>query len=204
MGYTFRDIDKALMAYIEEQNFTVLQDNTEVRVRTFISSPDEMIAQKRFPAISVEPGWVIDVDPDWYKRDRFEDTVVDNYVSTKRITLVDLFYHYKIGFYVNFRGHCKYLEGEFLFTFPRKFTIDVTDTEGNIWTVPFMSDSMINMDEVDGDLRLYRRDLIVKAHLAIEKDTLTTELRAYAGIQLNTTRSPSDSTIINSTLSLGE
>lgn len=188
MGYTFRDIDKALMAYIEGQNFTVLQDNTEVRVRTFVSSPDEMIAQKRFPAISVEPGWIIDVDPDWQKNDSEESVIDGNNVIITRTALIDLFYHYKIGFYVNYRGHCKYLEGAFLFTFPRKFTIDVTDTEGNIWTVPFMSDSMINMDEVDGDLRLYRRDLVVKAHLAIEKDTLTEAIRPFAGMRLDLTR----------------
>lgn len=201
MGYTIRDVDKALKDIIDSRNLTVVMEGKEVRVRSNFSSPDEMIAKFRLPMICIESGYMIRTPENWQPdlSRGFENN--GNYVGVTTCRLIDIFYSYKVGFYVSLKPHCTLLEIEFLKMFPNKFYADVVDYSGNEYTVSFVSnEALVNIDEVkstynkdrplneaqiDSDTRIYRRDKIVTAQLTMEESSVESLLRPYAGIQFN-------------------
>lgn len=201
MSYTIRDIDKALVAKIEAKNFTVFTEGKNIRVKTLMGTPDELIAQKHYPCVLIESGYMIRTPESWQKLDTVEYAAAGSYVSQYVCSFRDVFYTYKVGFYVNYKPHCTYLEAEFLKLFPNKFYCAITDSSGYGYTVPFVTEgALVNLDESkglarldralrptekDSDVRLFRRDIIMTTQLMLEDSRVEELLRPWAGMQFN-------------------
>jgi hypothetical protein len=199
MSYTIRDVDSAVLARVKDRNITVRAEDQDIRVRVYVGSPDELIAQKRLPFIGIESGWMIRTPVNWQPDVMTEMVVSGNSVDVYTCRMIDVFFTYKIGFYVSYQPHCSELEMEFLKMFPRMFLANVVDVSGVEYSIPFVSDEgMINMDEatnafkrdqttsrsgLDGDLRIYRRDKLVTAQLTIEESSVETLLRPFGGMR---------------------
>ena len=196
--YLIRDVDKALKNRIDTRGLTVFAEGKESRIRTVFSSPDELIANFRLPLICIESGYMLRTPEEWQPDSLISYTVDGTSAIKSSCQLIDLFYTYKIGFYVTHKPHCTYLESEFMKLFPNEFYADVVDYSGNEYTVPFRSNpNLINLDEskgtykvdadsqLDSDSRIYRRDKIVTAQLLLEESTVESLLRPFAGIQIN-------------------
>lgn len=198
MSYSIRDVDSALMNIIKARNITVDLEGKDVRVRVYVGSPDELIAQRRLPFIGIESGWMIRTPEIWQPSPGGEVEVVGNSVDVYSCRTMDVFYTYKVGFYVTYQPHCAQLELDFIRMFPNKFLADVIDASGIEYKIPFVCDpAMINMDEatsafkkttpvsdgnLDSDLRIYRRDKLMTAQLMIEERSVETLLRPWNGM----------------------
>jgi hypothetical protein len=196
--YTIRDIDKALLDKIKAKDFSLILEGKDIRVRAEYGTPDEMISMRRFPGICIESGYQIRTPESWQPDVMVGASIAGISVDMASCRLIDIFYTYKIGFYVTFRPHCTYMEQEFLKLFPNKFWCDVVDYSGNNYKIPFVQDSgLINLDvskgvakmerplqegELESDLRLYRRDILLTSQIVLEERTVESLLRPYTGI----------------------
>ena len=201
MSYSIRDVDSAVMNIVKAKNITVSMEGKDVRVRVYVGSPDELIAQRRLPFIGIESGWMIRTPEIWQSSPLNEAVVSGNSVDVYSCKPITVFYTYKIGFYVTYQPHCAQLEVDFMRLFPNKFLATVVDSSGTEYSIAFDSDpSMINMDEatnafkkstpigdqnLDSDVRIYRRDKLVTAQLMIEDSSVETFLRPFNGLQFN-------------------
>lgn len=182
MSYTIKQVDQAMKDRILAAGLSVEQDGKTLVVPVRFSYPDQIIAVRDFPAINIESGFASDVSPAWQ---RYSDTTyVDGVVDPQKVDVttkdfVDLFWRYKIGYYVHYSVQAVAMEEAFLFLFPHHFFLPV-----NGENVDCAVESSIDMDETDGDYRIHRRDFIVSAHLWFEKSTLTSVLRPFNGIGL--------------------
>jgi hypothetical protein len=202
MSYEIRDVDKALKKMLVDRNFNLVMEGKDVRVRVLFGSPDEIYAKFRLPCICIESGYLITVPEKWQPDEvkSIDINATDSkYVDKTTCRLIDIFYSYKIGFYVTKKPHCTYMEMEFLKMFPNYFNINVINSDGDVESVYFIADqALVNLDqqksivtrdrsmldtEMDSDTRIYRRDKMVTAQLLIEESSVETLLRPYGGIE---------------------
>ena len=218
MSYTIRDIDAALYAKIDAENFTLFSEGKNVRVRTAFGTPDEMIAQKRVPGILIESGYMVRTPEIWQPIRTVSYAANGSYVSESVCQLRDIFYTYKVGFYVGYKPHCTYLEWEFMRLFPNKFFCTITDSSGYGYRVPFVTEGeLVNLDETknlekldrglrptekDSDSRLYRRDIVMTAQLTMVDEQVAALFRPWNGLQFEVEMAYS-STATTATVSLG-
>lgn len=185
--YTIRDVDKLLLTFIKSQNYSVRIGGIDIRFRHSLSTPDELISRRRFPAINIESGVTITTPEFWQKESRsYAVNQTDNtLVDVKLYKLIDVKYTYKVGFYVNYKSHSVYMEQQFLKLFSNFFTLTGTDNAGKRFAVEFMKDGgLLNLDEFEGDLKLYRRDQVLVANILMTNVNIESLLRPHKGIQI--------------------
>jgi len=190
MALEIRDVDAALKNIVDSKNFTVHQENMEIRLRTIFSTPDEVLAKKLYPIIGIESGFIIDTPLEW-QAESVEYTINGtDYQKADAIidTVSDLFYDYKVAFYVGYKSHCVYLEREFLKLFPVNFVVFVTVGTA-VYSVPFERKGIVNMDGFDEDRRFYRRDALLTAQIQMEDVTVETDYRPYTSVTVEVSTS---------------
>lgn len=189
MGYSIRDVDKLLLLHIKAQDYSVRISGMDTRFRLMLSTPDEMIARRRFPAINIESGFTISTPEFWQKEiKRYKVNQLDNtLVDVEKSRLIDIKYTYKVGFYVNYKSHCVYMEEQFLRLWANFFTLASTYMEGTERTFSVLfakSGDMTNLDEQVGDMKLYRRDQVLVAHILMTQRTVESLIRPWKGTQI--------------------
>lgn len=205
VAYTIRDVDNTINTYITRKKFTLPQDGKKVPVPIFMGTPDEFIAKKTYPCIFIEPGYDTFVDPAWQDDDSLVElsahpTDKDKAVrKSSRVT--DLFYSLKISVYTTFSDHRAFVEMWLATLFPLDSCVDgVTELTKEEFCFPLTWDGQIlNMDDQNSlvkmamglsasqlasDTRIYRRDMVVTAHLQTEDITVDTPQIVFTGLRL--------------------
>lgn len=205
VAYTIRDVDKALATYITKKKFTLPQDGKKVPVPLIFGTPDDFIAQRTYPCIFVEPGFDVYVDPQWQEG---EDTVILNAHPTDPTSAVlskthttDILYSLKISVYTTFSDHRAFVEMWLAKLFPLDSCVEgVTETTKEEFCFPLQWDGhILNMDDqnslvkmalglsanqLGSDTRIYRRDIVVTAHLQTDDTTVDTTQIVFTGLRL--------------------
>jgi hypothetical protein len=81
MGYSTRDVTKAIFDRIRVRNLSVVQDGKNIRVRVLVGTPDEAIAKKRYPSINISPGFYNHSRKDWQSLNKVGE-VDGNFIRT--------------------------------------------------------------------------------------------------------------------------
>lgn len=181
-----RNVDAGLKALIDNKNYTLHQEGMEARVLTRFSTPDDILAKKQYPMINIESGFTLETPIEW-QADVVDYTINgdDSQKADKTATTIsDLLYGYKVGFYVQYKAQCTYLEREFLRLFPMFFGVPVT-IGTTVYSIPFERKGIVNMDGFDEDHRLYRRDFLLMAQIAMEDVVVETDYRPYTSVTVD-------------------
>jgi len=182
MSYIIADIDAAMKEYIESFQLTVNQDNQDIVLPVQFSYPDRLEINQRFPLINIESGFSMKRDTRFTKEDRLSYADNLNNVDITTTKLIDVFWRYRIGYYVYYKRHQAEIELAMLQMFPPKFLLPI---KGNTEKVDCSSISPLNLDERMEDYMVYRSDYQVTAHLCFENQYVETELRPYNGVVID-------------------
>lgn len=204
VAYTIRDIDRAIETHITKKKFKLPMDGKNVPVPVIVGTPDEFIAQRSYPCIYVEPGYDTYVDPQWQTADT---AVLDAHPTDptravrKTSRVVDILYSLKISTYVTLNDHRATANLWLAKLFPLDSCVEgVTELTKEDFCFPLRWDGQVlNMDDQNSlvkmalglsasqlasDVRIYRRDIVVTAHLQTEDISVDTPQINFAGLRL--------------------
>lgn len=186
-------VDAAVVNLVTKRRLQVYEESKMIRVRNYLGTPDEMIAKKTYPCTWVQSGFIIDTPEEWGKNTE-ENSVVESdpekvEVIKSRIQAVD--YYYRIGCMALYSEHVAYLIGELVKGFPSRFDLSVAlsasvaPDEAEVEYVPMQREGkVVSVDDIDGDLKVYRREFLMKAQLMTEDRMVESLLRPFAGVKL--------------------
>jgi hypothetical protein len=188
-GYTLKDVDSTLKDYIQTFDSSVNMDGIDTRLRIYESTPDEMLAKKRYPSICIEPGYLAYTPEEWVRPDEGDVRLNpdnDQLLDFKTTRIINLYYGYKVSFYVRYQNHCNYMILKFLEMFPEFVTLRMPLQADDHYSFEFKrSERFINMDQIVDNLKVYRRDVTLTTRLSFSFDYYKSVLRAFNGVQLN-------------------
>lgn len=188
VNYTIRDVDRTIYDYIVNKRLRLPQNGKNIPVPVYIGTPDEFLAQKTYPCIYIEPGYDVFVDPQWQAPATAtlvaHPTDPTMAVKTTAKTL-DILYSLKISAYTTFSDHNATLNLWLAQLFPLDSCVEgVTESTKEEFCFPLAWDGQVlNMDDQNSlvkmamglsanqlasDTRVYRRDIVVTAHLQTE------------------------------------
>ncbi len=188
-GYDIRDVDGAFRKFIESFGFQVYQDGGYKRVPIYFGDDVEEVAF-RLPSIYVYPGSSLRTPLSWQKDPGIEfniDEEDDTLINTTLKRFTEVFYSYRVSFYLGFKQHTNEAEQLILSRVPNKFVLSFMK-DNKSFKLGFVRDAEIfRMDDVEDDKRIYRRDFIVTTQLLFMTETITTDLRALEVVVSTTT-----------------
>ncbi len=188
VGYRLRDVNNTLYEFIRNRNITVEQEGKEVRVKTFIGTPNEAISKKTYPLIFINPGFMANQPGIWripevvdYQLSSENEAIIGKCVSSVR----NVFFTYQIGFLVEYSQHRDYLTEEFIDMFPLELYLPFKDAQGVDYKFVFKHDGKyIPLDYIQDNKNIIRRDITMTIKLAFGSEVITEELYAFGGVEL--------------------
>ena len=204
VAYTIRDVDKTINEYIVNKKFRLPQNGKNIPVPVYMGTPDEFLAQKTYPCIFIEPGYDVFVDPQWQAPETavLEAHPTDPVMAVKTTTkTTDILYSLKISAYTTFSDHLTTLILWLAQLFPLDSCVEgVTESKKEEFCFPLVWDGqIINLDEqnslvkmamglsasqLGSDTRVYRRDIVVTAHLQTDNATVENQQIILTGLRL--------------------
>jgi hypothetical protein len=96
-----------------------------------------------------------------------------------------VFFTYQIGFLVEYSQHRDYLTEEFIEMFPLELYLPFRDAQEVDYVFVFKHDGKyIPLDYIQDNKNIIRRDMTMTIKLAFGSETITEELYAFGGVEL--------------------
>jgi hypothetical protein len=166
-GYSIEDLDRALINYINSAGIYVTVGSTNIRVKSYLETPDELYARKQIPSISVHSGFLVTNPDSWKSHKLGEVNPVDSTIVTQE--LVSLFYTYKISYMVSDPRHSSKLMMVLSLMFPKYFELRFKNEDID-YSAGFKIDQAYKtMDEIVDGVKVYRKDILMETLLTTER-----------------------------------